>query len=346
MNDASRLNADLDLETAKRTPDGQTLAHVAQGWMNSDRWDALSEHRKRSSAQRLNLIMRWSLANGHPDMKQINLSKVEGLLRPFNDRPALKLDVRSCLNVLFVRALAEGFIDRNPLDAIGWTAPPCRTHVWSEDDVTAVVSKATELGYLGLAGVVRTMWTTAQRIGDVCALRYGHEYRDGYLSFAQSKTDRSMRIPVVPELAAVIEASHTDGDYLFTTKHGRPYNAYLLHSHWKIVRAKLERPDAHLLHLRALRHSCVMRLAKAGATVPQISGLTGHKIITVTRMIEHYFGADDELTRQAITLDLVYSGKDPTELPDAVSRFVVLSNDNTWTEHRGPQKYARRRRRA
>jgi len=324
--DARRLNADLDLALAGT--EGDTLVHLANGWMQSDRWDDLCDERRRTSRYHLSLIVRWSSDLGHPPVSQISLSKIEAFLRSLQDRPFLKTQVRSALNVLIGRARADGYITNNPMKAFKWTVPLTHTAVWSERHLRLIMSEAHRQGLPGLAAFVYTMWCTAQRAGDVRRLRHGIEYRDGHLILQQSKTDRSMRIPVAPELAAEIETARTDSTYLFTDNLGQPFTASSVWRHFRRVRAALPTEDVGNLQIRQLRHSCVMRLAKAGATVLQISGLTGHTVVAVTHMIEHYFGADDELTRQALMLDLASSGRDPDALPKRVSRFEVVANDD------------------
>lgn len=324
--DARRLNADLDLALAGA--DGNTLVHLANAWMQSDRWNDLSEERKRTSRYHLSLIVRWSSDLGHPPVSEISLSKIEAFLKSKQDTPFLKTQVRSALNVVFGRAQAEGYIINNPMKAFKWTVPLTDTAVWHEHHLRLIMSEGHRQQMPGLSAFLYTMWCTAQRAGDVRRFRHGIEYREGHLIFKQSKTGRSMRIPVSGELAAEIETARTDSPYLFTDRLGKPFTPTSVWRCFQRVRRALPAEDVGKLQICQLRHSCVMRLAKAGATVLQIAGLTGHTVVAVTRMIEHYFGADDELTRQALVLDLTVSGGDPNGLPKRVSRFEVLANDN------------------
>jgi integrase len=79
-------------------------------------------------------------------------------------------------------------------------------HTWSEDEIAAfeahhpIGSKARLALALGLY--------TAQRRGDV--VRMGRQHiRNGELMVRQSKTGTPLLIPVLPELAAIIDATPT-----------------------------------------------------------------------------------------------------------------------------------------
>lgn len=340
--DAQRLNARLDLELAKNE-DGRTLAHVAQGWMRSDRWDEMSEHRKNSSPYHINHILRWSAELGHPDVNEIRLTDVEGFLRRYKDRRFLRHQLRSALNILFERAVDERLITRSPITSLVWTAPTALTSVWQQEDVDLFLKIALQQGKMGLAGLMTTMWRTCQRPGDVRAFRRGIEYRDQHFLFNQSKTNRRMNIAATSDVQAAIEAARTDSEYLFTSVTGRPFTPQSLWQEFAEVRAEAG-ADGPRLQIRALRHSCVMRLARAGANILQIAGLTGHKVGTIQSMIEHYFSADDQLTRQALILDMTVKGEDVSSLPDSIPRFAEVANDNDWTI--GSMPAARRTRRA
>ena len=332
--DAKRLNAHLDLALAY-DEEGSTLAHVAQGWMKSDRWDEMSYDRKKSSPHHINHILRWSAEMGHPDVNKIRLSQVEAFLKQYKDRRSLRLQLRSALNILFERAVDDRLIPRSPITSLVWTAPIAHTSVWQQEDVDLFIEAARRQGKVGLVGLMTTMWRTCQRPGDVRGFRRGIEYRNHHFLFNQSKTNRRMSIAATADVRDMIEAARTESEYLFTSVTGRPFTRDTLWREFAEVRKEVD-ADGPRLQIRALRHSCVMRLARAGANILQIAGLTGHKVGTVQSMIEHYFSADDQLTRQALILDMTGNGEDITSLPDSIPRFSEVANDNDWTTDRVP----------
>jgi hypothetical protein len=55
------------------------------------------------------------------------------------------------------------------------------------------------------------------------------------------------------------------------------------------------------LHFNDLRGTAVTLLAEAGATVPQIVSITGHKIQSATRILERYLSITPALSKAAMT---------------------------------------------
>lgn len=53
------------------------------------------------------------------------------------------------------------------------------------------------------------------------------------------------------------------------------------------------------LVLRQLRHSCIVQLARAGCTVPEIASITGHSIASVGRILSVYLPRDSTVARNA-----------------------------------------------
>lgn len=53
------------------------------------------------------------------------------------------------------------------------------------------------------------------------------------------------------------------------------------------------------LTLRALRHSCVVQLARAGCTAPEIASITGHSINSVERILSVYLPRDNQVAWNA-----------------------------------------------
>lgn len=48
-----------------------------------------------------------------------------------------------------------------------------------------------------------------------------------------------------------------------------------------------------------LRHSCVVQLARAGCTVPEIAAITGHTLSSVEKILSHYLPRDSQVARNA-----------------------------------------------
>lgn len=51
--------------------------------------------------------------------------------------------------------------------------------------------------------------------------------------------------------------------------------------------------------LKQLRHSCIVQLARADCTVPQIAAITGHALTSVNSILSVYLPRDTAVARAA-----------------------------------------------
>jgi integrase len=167
-------------------------------------------------------------------------------------------------------------------------------HSWSEDEVAQfeahhpIGSKARLALALGLY--------TAQRRGDV--VRMGRQHiRAGELVVRQGKTNAALVIPVLPELAAIIDATPTGHLTLLVTKPGKSYSANNFSEHFRKWCDDAGLPPECSFH--GLRKTALTRLADAGKTLHQIAAVSGHKTL---KEIERYTRAADQrrLAREAL----------------------------------------------
>jgi integrase len=167
-------------------------------------------------------------------------------------------------------------------------------HTWSEQEISTfeavhpVGSKARLALALGLY--------TAQRRGDV--VRMGRQHiRNGELMVRQEKTGTPLLIPVLPELAAIIDATPTGHLTLLVTKTGKSYGANDFSEQFRKWCDDAGLPPECSFH--GLRKAALTRLADAGKTVHQIAAVSGHKTL---KEIERYTRAADQrrLAREAL----------------------------------------------
>lgn len=125
---------------------------------------------------------------------------------------------------------------------------------------------------------------TAQRIGDVLAMRWGDIDGDGLL-VRQSKTGAALWVPITPRLQAVLDATPRIGDTICAHgKDGRPLK-YSAAS--QAVRDVRDAIGARAYDIHGLRYSATAELAEAGCSDELIASITGHK---TTLMIAKYAG--------------------------------------------------------
>jgi integrase len=182
-------------------------------------------------------------------------------------------------------------------------------HTWNDDEVAAfevhhpIGSKARLALALGLY--------TAQRRGDV--VRMGHQHiRNGELVVRQQKTGAPLVIPVLPDLAAIIDATPTGHLTLLVTKSGKSYGANDFSEQFRKWCDDAGLPAECSFH--GLRKAALTRLADAGKSVHQIAAVSGHKTL---KEIERYTKAADQrrLAREALLGEQIGTdGVEPEEV--------------------------------
>lgn len=167
-------------------------------------------------------------------------------------------------------------------------------HTWSEEEISQfeaahpIGSKARLALALGLY--------TAQRRGDV--VRMGRQHiKGGELSVRQGKTNAALTIPVLPQLAAIIDATPTGHLTLLVTKTGKSYIANDFSEQFRKWCDDAGLPPKCSFH--GLRKTALTRLANAGCTAHQIAAISGHKSL---KEVERYTRAADQhrLAREAM----------------------------------------------
>jgi integrase len=166
--------------------------------------------------------------------------------------------------------------------------------IWTEDEIARFLAVATP----GLAmAVVLALWT-GQRQGDLLRLPWS-AYDGKHLRLRQSKTGRSVVIPVARPLKSVLDDADRVSTQILTNIRGRPWTSDGFRTSWAKTCMKAALPDD--LHFHDLRGSAVVRLAIAGATVPEIATFTGHSLKDVEVILDkHYLGRDVRLAENAV----------------------------------------------
>ena len=86
-------------------------------------------------------------------------------------------------------------------------------------------------------------------------------------------------------------------DTILTAPSGRPWTSYYFR-HQRTAAAKAA--GIKDLHFHDLRGTAVTLLAEAGATVPEIAAITGHRLEYVGRILETYLARTATLSGSAI----------------------------------------------
>lgn len=164
---------------------------------------------------------------------------------------------------------------------------------------------------------------TAQRIGDVLAMRWGDIDGDGLL-VRQSKTGAALWVPITPRLQAVLDATPRIGDTICAHgKDGRPLK-YSAAS--QAVRDVRDAIGARAYDIHGLRYSATAELAEAGCSDELIASITGHK---TTLMIAKYAGPARQRARAKEAQRMRGTNQDRLE---NVANDVEKANDSDSPE--------------
>ena len=137
---------------------------------------------------------------------------------------------------------------------------------------------------------------TGQRQGDLLRLRWS-DYDGKSISLRQSKTGVPVTIPCTKALRSLLDGMAKTADTILTTPSGLTWTSYYFRHKW-IAAAKAA--GIKELHFHDLRGTAVTLLAEAGATVPEIAAITGHKLEYVGRILETYLARTGTLSNSAI----------------------------------------------
>lgn len=248
-------------------------------------------------------ILTWSALVGHPDPTTLTHAELNKFVRKFNDRPTTKRQLIKALRLVMAQAIARGWRADNPAVGLSAHVPKTKAVIWEQADVDQYVAVALEQGMRSIALIILLEWEIGQRLTDVRGFRPGREYdaERGVFSFEQSKTDAPVEIEISATLRGLLQAL-VDDEQLFLFRNERTGKAYTegrLSKTFGWVRHAVVKRGGRRLVLRQLRHSCVVHLARASCTVPEIAAITGHSIASVGRILSVYLPRDSTVARNA-----------------------------------------------
>jgi integrase len=269
-----------------------TVAAAVAGYFASSAFASLAESTRKD---RRRLLERFREHNGGNAIAALTRRDVEALVEARKSRPGTALNFLVALRALMRHAVLVDLVDRNPTE--GLRGPKFRSdgfYTWTEEDIAAfearhpVGSRARLALALGLY--------TGQRRSDV--IRMGRQHvRDDVVHVRQSKTGKSLAIPLHPELRSALRAVPANNMTFLTTGHGKPFYPDAF-THWfkrKCREAGL--PARASFH--GLRKAACRRLAELGCSVSVIASISGHSSL---REVARYTAAADQarLARQGI----------------------------------------------
>jgi integrase len=240
---------------------------------------------------------------GDRPFRSVDAQTVEEIKATFADRPRKANQMLGLLRLLLGYALKLGLVRANAALRPGMLPTPPRQAVWSEEEEDAFLATADPR--IGLA--FQLMLYTGQRPSDVLALTTDcFTERAGrlWVRLRQEKTHELVEMPVHARLAGAVrerlaELEGKMGQPLVASPWGLPWQYRNFSRAWD---AALKRSGLGGKQRRDLRRSAVVRMATAGATVPQIAAVTGWRVDYCQRIVHTYLPRRAEVALQAIDL--------------------------------------------
>lgn len=283
-------------------PKVRSLTTLVDAWQDSQAYRDTKPRTQQGYDWLALRIIAWDAAPRPPDPVTMLRADIEAFLREFDGRPSLKWHLRKVLRLVMDQAVALGWRTDNPVSGVKVKMPRAEVTIWEQADVDAYVWAAVLNKQPWLGALIMTQWEIGQRLTDAILWRHGADYQDGVFRFRQSKTGAYMTAPVGPEVAKVLAACTKDGSpYLFHDgATGRPFPDVGRLGHvFEAVREHVLAGGGRKLLLRALRHSCVVQLARTGNEVPQIASITGHTLSSAQSILSTYLPRDSKMAWEA-----------------------------------------------
>lgn len=185
-------------------------------------------------------------------------------------------------------------IPANPCEKPGRMFSATRAEIiWTGDQVAALLAEASP--QIALATMLAV--ETGQRQRDVIRMTWS-AYDGRAIRIRQSKSGKSVIVPVTAALKAALDSAPKVAVTICATGRGTSWTPDGFKTSFGKAKtaAKVEGVTFH-----DLRGTAVVRLARAGCTLPEIVAITGHSMKAATEILErHYLSADQRISESAI----------------------------------------------
>jgi integrase len=175
------------------------------------------------------------------------------------------------------------------------TSPP-RDRIWTDEEIGSWLNAAGSED-LHMTTAFLLLQYTAQRPGDVLKMTWP-QYSGSAIRLRQQKTGALLDVPAHPVLQEHLDRlKRSSKSLMIVTYRGHEVKYLQFNERFRRIAARA-RIDAQA---RDLRRTAMVRMAEAGATVPQIASVSGHSIDATQRILETYLPRNRDLAKIAIT---------------------------------------------
>lgn len=278
--------------------DGQNEAEGSIGWCiaeykRSARYGALHASTRSAYDRWLDYFEREFGVDPATGVTRKFVVKLRGKLLQRHSLPTV-LHAFAALRLILDVAHDHDLLDHNPANRPKLGTPPPRQAVWTDGQVKTFVEGAPA----PLALAFRLLIFTAQRPSDVVRMAWS-QYDGQRITVRQQKTGALVAVHAHRDLRVALDTERRRGPLVAVQHNGRSWTAGGL---CEAIRQAMGRLglDVAKLQVRDLRRTAVVRLAEAGATIPEIAGVTGHSLRTAETIVAAYLPRTAEQARNAV----------------------------------------------
>ena len=243
-----------------------SLAWLIDRYRDSSAWSRLARATKK---QRDNIFHHVVAKAGEMPLEALSRAIVRQGIDDRKETPFAANNFLKTMRGLCRWAFESGMISEDPTSGIRGHVP--RTdgfHVWTEDEIHLFEQKWI-IGTRERLAFAILLYTGLRR-GD--ASRLGRQHlRNNVLFLRTEKTGREVVIPILPELASIIEATPTGSLAFIATKDGRPMSKFGFGNWFREACKAAGVPGA----AHGLRKAGATRAANNGATEAQLEAIFG-----------------------------------------------------------------------
>lgn len=258
------------------------MGTVIAAYLDSEKFRQLAPSTQRGY-RRMLALAQHPKALGSLSVDDICTADVQDFLDGLSDVPGAQMLASTALKAAEKWALKRRGMLARPVvygtEVLGCTGG----HIpWTDYECT--VAEANCVPHL--SRVVTLAANLGQRGSDLIRMAWGdietHRGRPG-INVITQKTKTKLWIPFPQELITRMEGWERQPGPILRKPDGEPFgNRQQLTDHWGRERTRLQMPEH--LHLHGLRGTAVVRLKRAGATIPDISAMVG----MTEKMVAHY----------------------------------------------------------
>ena len=216
---------------------------------------------------------------------------IESYGKTFQRRQAAAV-LKACFGV----ARYHGIVAVDEATGLRLKTTRARDRIWADDEIARWIEAASvEDPHMTTAFLL--LQFTAQRPADVLRMTWP-QYSGAAIRLRQQKTGALLDVPVHPELRNHLDGlRHSPSSLTIVSYRGRSVKYLRFNERFRRI-AERARVGAQA---RDLRRTALLRMAEAGATVPQIASVSGHSIEATQRILETYLPRNRDLAEVAIT---------------------------------------------